>query len=73
LWSWSLLVVAVVVKLGGGGVGWYLPRCVAGVWVIIMDGGERVEGCGLRLWQFVSHTCHRHNIFSKLDHMIMLS
>ena len=29
--------------------------------VVIVDGGGRVEGCGLRLWRFVSHTvCFPH-------------
>ena len=32
---------------------------------VVVDGGERVEGCGLRLWQFISHTRRGHNIFPK--------
>jgi len=32
---------------------------------LVIDGGERVEGCGLGLWQFVSHMCRRHNILPK--------
>ena len=29
--------------------------------IVVVDGGGRVEGCGLRLWQFVSHTvCFPH-------------
>jgi len=49
------------------GVGTYLGAVVAMrvVAVLVVDGGERVEGCGLRLWQFVSHTCRRHNILTK--------
>jgi hypothetical protein len=49
------------------GVGTYLGAVVAMrvVAVLVVDGGERVEGCGPRLWQFVSHTCRRHNILTK--------
>jgi len=53
LMSW----VVVVVNGGGGsnGGGWDSPRlCI--VTVVVVDGGDRVEGCGLGLWQFVSHT-----------------
>jgi hypothetical protein len=39
-------------------VGWYLPRCVVGTWVVVVDGDERVEDCGLGL-------CCRRNIFPK--------
>ena len=39
-----------------GGGGWYSPRCVVVTRVVVVDGGKRVEGCGLRLWQFISHT-----------------
>jgi hypothetical protein len=57
-----MVVVVTVV-----GVGTYLDVVVAMhiVAVVVVDGGERVEGCGLGLWQFVSHMCHRHNIFTK--------
>ena len=35
--------------------------------VVIFDGGERVEGCGLGLWWFVSHMRYRCNIFPNSD------
>jgi hypothetical protein len=61
------LLWPVVVVSGGGMVvgGWYSPRSVVVMRVVIVDGGERVEGCELRLWQFISHTWRGHNIFPK--------
>jgi hypothetical protein len=36
-----------------------------GARVVVVDGGERVDGSGLGLWRFVSHMCYRRNIFPK--------
>ena len=49
------------------GVGTYLGAVVAMrvVAVVVVDGGERVEGCETVRSRFVSHTCRRHNIFPK--------
>jgi len=47
------MVVMVVVMVGTYLGAVVAPRVVA---VVVVDGDERVEGCGLGLWRFISHT-----------------
>ena len=72
----SWIVVVVVVNGGGGGNGgggWDSPGSCALLLLSSLMVVRRVEGCGLRLWRFVSHTGRRNNIFPKLACTLMPS
>jgi hypothetical protein len=62
------MVVVVVMVVG---VGTHLGRALLLLSSLMVV--RRVEGCGLQLWRFVSHTGRRNNIFPKLACTLMPS
>ena len=62
------MVVVVVMVVG---VGTHLGRVL--LLLLLLMVVRRVEGCGLRLWWFVSHTGRRNNIIPKLACTLMPS